>query len=443
MQENHHLDIKTLSHLITKYVRTRLWLKVIIGMVLGVIAGVIISPNFGWLDELTSKVTANWLALPGKLFLKLVQMIIVPLIFTSIVTGLAGSSTGQLRKMGPGVVLYFVTTTIISITTGIVLALVINPGKYFAGREMLESASAPLSITESTPTEGLMYTLPNTISDLLPDNPLASMVTGEMLSIVIFSIIVGIAVLNISSDLSRQMITLLSAIQQICMTVVRWAMVIVPYAVFGLMAQVVATAGLTSLSGVGVYTLTVLLGLAILLVVYATFVAILGKSNPIKFFSRIQDVQLLAFSTTSSAAVMPLSIRVAEEELGIREPVSRFIIPIGVTVNMDGTALYQAVSVIFIAEVYGVHFDIPSLVLMMFTIVAASIGTPAIPGGGVVVLASILQSAGIPAAGLVLIIGIERILGMFRTAVNVTGDLTACMVFNERIKEISVDSRTD
>jgi Na+/H+-dicarboxylate symporter len=442
VESNSHHDIKSLSHLITKYVRTRLWLKVIIGMVLGVVAGVIISPNFGWLNEVNSRITGNWLALPGKLFLKLVQMIIVPLIFSSIVTGLAGSSTGQLRKMGPGVVLYFVFTTIVSITIGIVLALVINPGKYFSGRETLESAAAPITVSENAGKESMLYTLPNTISDLLPSNPLASMVTGEMLSIVIFSIIVGIAVLSIATDLGKQIVTLLSAIQQICMTVVQWAMKIVPYAVFGLMAQVVATAGLTSLAGVGVYSLTVVIGLVILLLFYIILLLVLGRANPFKFLSRITDVQLLAFSTTSSAAVMPLSIQVAEEKLGIRESISRFIIPIGVTVNMDGTALYQAVSVIFIAEVYGVHFDIPSLVLLMFTIVAASIGTPAIPGGGVVVLASILQAAGIPAAGLVLIIGIERILGMFRTAVNVTGDLTACMVFNERMKELPGDEKS-
>jgi len=174
----------------------------------------------------------------------------------------------------------------------------------------------------------------------------------------------------------------------------------------------------------------VLMGLFLLLTFYLLLVTFFGGKNPFKFLSHVREVQLLAFSTTSSAAVMPLSMKTADEKLGVSSKISDFIIPIGATINMDGTALYQCISAIFIAQAYGMELSLINILLIMLTIVGASIGTPSIPGGGVVILASILQSAGIPTEGLIIIIGVERILGMFRTAVNVTGDLTACVVFD-------------
>lgn len=206
---------------------------------------------------------------------------------------------------------------------------------------------------------------------------------------------------------------------------------LVPYAVFGLIAQLVMSVGMSSLSGIGMYVITVLIGLLILLVMYMMIVAFIGRRNPITFLKEIRDVQLLAFSTTSSAAVMPLSIKTAQNKLGISKSISNFLIPVGATINMDGTALYQCISTVFIAQVYDLELSLASLLVIILTIVAASIGTPSIPGGGVVILASVLQGAGIPAEGIILIIGVDRILGMFRTAVNVTGDLTACIVFEK------------
>jgi len=254
-----------------------------------------------------------------------------------------------------------------------------------------------------------------------------------MLSIVIFTVIIGIALISLSAESQRPVMTLLSAVQEICMTVVKWAMRLVPVAVFGLMAKLGSSTGIQSITGIGLYVGVVLLGLAMLLGVYLLLVTIIGKMNPLTFLRHIREVQLLAFSTTSSAAVMPLSLQTAEDKLRISPSVSNFIIPIGATVNMDGTALYQCITTLFIAQAYGLEMSIPSVLLVMVTLVAASIGTPAIPGGGVVILASVLQGAGIPTEGIVMIIGVERILGMFRTALNVTGDLTACLVF-QRLK---------
>ncbi|NYJ28155.1 Na+/H+-dicarboxylate symporter [Muricauda sp. ARW1Y1] len=413
-----------------RLVESRLWLKVIIALFLGVGFGLLLSPQNGWVSKATADMLGNWLALPGMLFLKLVQMIMIPLIVASIITGIASNDKENLKRLGGGVLLYFISTTIISVTIGTVLAALFRPGKYLHQQAEMDHANALADNTESSELSFGINDIPNAITDLLPENPLASMVSGEMLSIVIFTIIIGVAVLSLPNDLLKPVKLLLSAVQEICMTVVKWAMLLVPVAVFGLMAQLTSSVGLSSLSGLGFYVLVVLLGLFMLIVIYLLLVSTLGRTNPLKFLRKITDVQLLAFSTTSSAAVMPLSLKTAEEELKVDSSISNFIIPIGATVNMDGTALYQTITTLFIAQAYGLEMGLLNIIVVVVTIVAASIGTPAIPGGGVVILASVLSGAGIPSEGIIIIIGVERLLGMFRTAVNVTGDLTACMVFN-------------
>ena len=415
----------SLEHYLQSLVQSKLWIKVIVALILGVGLGLILSPSVNLVNNDVAMSIGNWLGLPGMLFLKLVQMIMIPLIFSSIISGIVSNSGDQLKKLGIGVGVYFIITTIISIGIGVVLALVLKPGKYLSLPQSLNGNEAISSNTS------LFKDIPGAISDLLPANPLASMVSGEMLSIVIFTIIIGVAVTQLSDNAKSPILKLLSAIQEICMTVVKWAMRMVPIAVFGLMAQLTLSVGIDSLKGIGFYVAVVLIGLLCLLVVYLLIVALIGKTNPFQFLKKIKDVQLLAFSTTSSAAVMPLSLKTAKEKLGINPSISNFLIPIGATVNMDGTAVYQAISTLFIAQIYGLEMSIVNIMLVMVTVVAASIGTPSIPGGGVVILASVLQSVGIPAEGIVIIIGVERVLGMFRTAINVTGDLTACVVFNQ------------
>lgn len=418
-------NLKSLSVYLDRLIQKRLWLKVIIALVLGVGTGFMLSAEVGWVPRTVAVPLSDWLALPGNLFLKLVQMVMIPLIFASIITGIVSNSGPQLKKMGLRVGVYFLFTTVVSITIGVTVATVIKPGSF-----MQVDHEATSLVQETAGSEESKGSLPKSIAELLPDNPLASMVSGEMLSIVIFTLIVGIALLQIENKLSDPIVGILHGIQEICMTVVKWAMRLVPTAVFGLMAQLTANTGFDSLKGVGVFMVTVLLGLFLLLLVYMLLVATLGGANPLKFLSKITDVQLLAFSTASSAAVMPLSLKTAEDQLHIKPSVSNFIIPIGATVNMDGTAVFQCIATLFIAQTYGIDFTLISLVLIMTTIVASSIGTPAIPGGGVLILATVLQSASIPAEGVMLIIGVDRILGMFRTALNVTGDLSACMIFN-------------
>jgi len=430
MFDSDFTSLKSLNSYLQKLVEGKLWLKVIIALFLGVGVGLLLSPQNGLVSESVADILGNWMALPGILFLKLVQMIMIPLIVASIIIGIASNDKENLKKLGASVLIYFISTTIISVTIGTVLSMVFKPGRFLHQQSAEEHQKIIEVGKESSTLTFDLNNVPTIISDLLPDNPLASMVNGEMLSIVIFTIIIGIAVLSLPNTFFKPMKLLLGAIQEICMIVVKWAMLLVPVAVFGLMAQLTSSVGLSSLAGLGYYVLVVLLGLLILVGFYLLFVAVLAKKSPIDFIKKIRDVQLLAFSTTSSAAVMPLSLQTAEEKLKVNKSISNFIIPIGATVNMDGTALYQTITTLFIAQAYGLEMSILNIIVVVITIVAASIGTPAIPGGGVVILASVLSSSGIPAEGIIIIIGVERLLGMFRTAVNVTGDLTACVTFD-------------
>jgi len=233
--------------------------------------------------------------------------------------------------------------------------------------------------------------------------------------------------------MARPLLDLLGAVQEVSMVVVRWAMVLVPAAVFGLMAQLSARMGLDALLGMGVYVLTVMAALALAFGVYMVVYALGRRRSPLAFVRDSRDVLLLAFSTSSSAAVMPMTIRTAEERLGVHKSVARFVIPLGTTINMAGTALYQVIATLFLAQVYQVDVGLPGLLLVVVLAVGASIGSPGTPGIGIVILAMLLGTVGIPAEGIALIIGVDRILDMSRTTLNVTGDLVAAAVIDESI----------
>lgn len=425
------IELRPLNHLtvyLERLVEGRLWLKVIIGLVLGAALGICLNPSTGFVSEETSGSIASWLDLPGNIFMKLIHMIMIPLIFTSIISGIVSNVNDNLKTFGLSLAGYFLFTTAVAISLGVVVALLFRPGQFIAERGGFAATDTDTN-TDSPPAQ--MFTnIPESISNLIPSNPLESILTGEMLSIVIFTLIIGVAITQLKKTTVNPMIRFVEAIQKICMVIVGWAMRLVPYAVFGLMAALLSRTGIGVLMGLGYYMLVVLAGLAMLLVFYLIVIAVLGRTNPFKFLGKIKEPQLLAFSTASSAAVMPLSMKTADEKLGVSSNISDFVIPIGATVNMDGTALFQCVTVLFMAQGYGIDLSVMNVLLITVTVVAASIGTPAVPGGGVIVLASVLKSSGIPTEGLLIIIGIDRVLGMFRTAVNVTGDLTAAIVFN-------------
>lgn len=423
--------LKYLSSHLNNLVKGRLWLKVLIGMFLGIITGLLISPATGWFAADTATTLGNWLAFPGQLFLTLIQMIVIPLIFASVVSGLTSSeSVEQLRKMGVGVVVYFIITTTIAIIIGISVAALIKPGDYVdAGSLKASIHNTDVSSAAPINTPSLSE-LPEKLVTLLPSNPLTSMVEGQMLQVVLFAMIMGIALVMMQPKQAKPLLELMASLQEVCMTVVGWSMRLAPYAVFGLMAQLTTKIGLNALLGMGIYVGTVLIGLILLLLMYLLLVFFITRQTPLNFLKQCRDVLLLAFSTSSSAAVMPLSIKTAEEKLAIHPSVSQFVIPLGATINMNGTALYQGVATIFLAQIFGIDLGMGTLLLVVVTAVGASIGSPGTPGVGIVILAMVLETAGIPSAGVVLIMGVDRILDMSRTAVNVCGDLVAARLMN-------------
>ncbi len=419
-------NLSALSEKLKHLIESKLWAKVLIAMCLGIGLGLVLNSLKDQLSVSLVATLANWLSFPGKLFMKLIQMIMIALIVSSILTGITGSSLEQLKNVGIKALFYFLITTIVSVAVGTLVAMLISPGKYmpvgFKG-ELLPSDTDKLPFN--------MATIPDMLLRIIPENPLQSMITGDMLSLVVFSVIIGVAILHLSPQIAQPVGKMLEAVQSICMNIVNGAMKIVPFAVLGIMASIIATTGTESIHGLALYVLAVLLGLFLLLIFYLLLVFVIGKINPISFLKKSKDAILLAFSTTSSAAAMPVSLNVAIVNFKIRKSLSNIIIPLGATINMDGTAMYQCISFIFLAQVYGLELGFLSLGISMITIVAASIGTPAVPGAGIIVLASVLQSSGIPTEGVMVIIGMERILGMFRSAINVTGDLTACVVLDK------------
>ena len=433
-------SLRTFTESLDRLVEGRLWVKVLIGLGLGVVVGILLGPDLALLSKETSMAIASWLALPGKLFIALVQMIVVPLVFTSIIRGLASTSDMQtLKTMGIRSGLFFLVTTILASFIGLAIAGIISPGDYVDREAVQASLMKEVAPVTSAPVQmPSLEEIPQTLMGLLPINPMQSMVSGEMLQVILFAAIIGVALLNIPTDKSEPLFNLLIAVQEMCMKIVSWAMKLAPYAVFGLIARLTAMVGIDILAGMFVYMITVVLGLALLCAGYLLFIRSLAGVPPKQFLQQTRELLLLAFSTSSSAAVMPLSLETAEKKLQVPPHIAKFVIPLGATVNMTGTALYQGVAVVFLAQVFSIELDTLSLVLVVFMSVAAAIGSPATPGAGIVILAMILESVGIPSVGVALLLGVDRILDMIRTMVNVVGDLSACLYLksNRRIAEL-------
>ncbi|HEY5735836.1 MAG TPA: dicarboxylate/amino acid:cation symporter [Nitrosopumilus sp.] len=420
---------------VTYLVKKKLWAQVLFALFLGLITGMVLGPEFGIVEKETTEIITDWLSIPANLFLKIIQMIIVPLIFASIIRGLTSAgSLKQLQKMGLGVSLYFVATTAIALTIGIVVVTTIAPGNFIDSSLIRESFGME-DVEPIQNAEISILDIPQSIVGIVPSNPLASFMSGEMLSIIVFAIIIGVSMITLPKESSKSILDLLESVQKITLKVVSWAMRLAPFAAFGLMAGITSKLGLSALSGLGAYMLTVVAGLFVMIFVYMLIIKFFTKRPLSSTFAMMKDAQLLAFSTSSSAAVMPLSIKTAEEKMKIKPKVSQFIIPLGATINMDGTALYQIVAVFFLAQLFSIDLGFTTILLISLTALAASIGAPSAPGTGIVILSTILIAAGIPPVAVVLLLGVDRILDMTRTMVNVTGDLTACLFFENRLKD--------
>ena len=412
-------------------IRQRLWLQVLIGMVLGVAFGLAIGPTAGLVEPRTSDLIGNWVALPGRLFLLGIQFVVVPLVVASVIRGIAaGEGSDNLGRLGARTIGFFVAATVIAAMIGLGLAIVIQPGSFIDGESfsrLAASSGAAIPEPSAAAVPGLVD-LPELLVGLFPRDPLASFLSGNMLQIVITATIIGVALIKVPADQRRLLLDLMAAIQAACMAIVGWVLRFAPLAVFGLLAHISAKVGPSALLGTGAYVMTVVTGLFVLMVVYVAIARAVSQRSTVDFLRISREALLLAFSTSSSAAVMPVSLRTAEQGLGVRSAIARFVIPLGTTVNMSGTALYQGVATLFLAQAFGVELGVPGMVLVVVMATGAAIGSPGTPGVGIVILATILSSVGIPAAGIAILLGVDRLLDMCRTVVNVAGDLVACLV---------------
>lgn len=414
------------------YIFKNLWLQVVISLLVGLGVGLILGDDGGvGLDNNTLDSLSSYLKIPANMFLSIIMMIIVPLIFTSIVvaiTNLGGQD--KLKTLGLGIGIYFVITTTIAILVAVSLASIIAPGSILdltALQETHDLSEDDFKVTDAFTLDDI----PNAISDIIPRNPIASYLEGQMFSILIMALIVGLSMAVLPKESVKPLLDVLESIQKITLHILLFSMKIVPFAVFGLIVGMVAKVGIGTMAGLGVYMGTIVLGLGVMLLVYALILKFVAKRSISTTFSKFRNPQTLAFSTASSMATMPVTLKTAEEDLKIDTRVSKFVIPLGTTVNMDGTALYQVIAVFFLAQLFAIELSMISILVIIITSLLASIGTPAVPGAGVIVLSTILITVGIPPVGILLLISVDRILDMIRTMVNVTGDLTAACVFDK------------
>lgn len=447
------IHYRRLGERLDAWMRTRLWAQVLCGLVLGLGVGLILSPDVGAVTPELAEIIGEWLALPGQLFLSLIQMVLMPLVASSIILGLAAGAgdPDKLRHVGGRLAIFVGATTTIAAGLGAGLTMLLRPGALVdlptlpiprlrpdggGTNEGLEDAAAGDAFIEAAAEA------PQVIANLVPANPLASAVENEMLAVVVFALFLGIAyVASPNKAKLDPLIKVLEAMLEVSMTVVKWAMYLTPYAVFGLTAQLLARLGAQSLIALGAYVGTVLAGLAIWLALYFVLVSVFGRISPIRFQRAVAEAQLLAFSTSSSAAVIPLSIKTAVERLNVPSSIASFVIPLAATVNMAGTALYQGAAIVFIAQVAGVQLSPGDVAFMVFTLVAASIGAPGAPGVSIAILSGLVATFGIPPQGLVFVLGVDRFLDMARTSVNVTGDLAATRILSREAggAELSAD----
>lgn len=408
-----------------------LWFKVLLGMILGIAFGLMVSPNaFALIPKNLALSIVPWVALIGNVFLALIKMVVIPLVMSSIVLGITSASDiNSLKSLGIRIAPYFLFTTIVAVSLGILISYLIQPGD-FVSNNLVKSISTTTVIDKDLNKINEL-SIPEMIVGLIPVNVSQAELDGNILFFVILAIFIGVALMSVKPDDSKPMKDLAKSFQALSMKVVDWAMKLAPYAVFGLLSSVTIKIGFDALSSMFMYVLTVILGLLALLCFYLLIVYFIGKIKPIDFLYKIREVQLMAFSTSSSAAVMPLSIKVSEDKLNVPPHISKFVIPLGATINMDGTAIYQVIAAIFLTQLFGIDLTSVELFILAITTVGASIGAPSTPGVGIVILGTILQGIGVPVEGIALILGVDRILDMCRTTINVTGDLTASIVMRE------------
>ena len=392
--------------------------KIIIALILGAITGILLNV---FAPDLFPPLDKYVFAPVGKIFISLITMLVVPIVFISIALGTAGlGDPKKLGRIGLKTIVYFLVTTSIAIVIGIGLAYLLEPGN--AGT--FETKDLEYSSEEAPPVS-------ETLLNIIPTNPIQAFAEANMLQIIVFAIFIGFALTMLGSKVDGVK-DLLEQGNEIMMYLVNLVMKFAPYGTFALLASAIGTQGLDAIKAMGLYMIVVVLALIVhALFTYGSSVWLIAKRNPIDFFKGFAPAMGVAFSTSSSNATLPVSMSVAQKNLGVPKTISSFVQPLGATINMDGTAIMQGVATIFIAQVYDAELTWTALLVVVLTAVLASVGTAGVPGVGLIMLAMVLTSVDLPVEGIALIIGIDRLLDMARTAVNITGDAACAVVVAE------------
>lgn len=405
----------------------KLTLRLIAGILAGVVIGILINQAGG--DKHPS---FEWVSLCADIFVRLLRMIIVPLVITSIVLAVAELDGQHLRRLGFRTMAYYLLTTLLAAALGLTVVNLIDPGV----GAVLQPAETPEVILKEQPP-----TFINLLRNLIPTNPFDAIARTDMLQIIMFSLIFGIA-LNLLGQRGASLRRFLQEVLDVTMVVVHWILALLPLGVAFLLARALGLAGWDVISPLLRYMGAVLAGLLIHgLIVLPLILWVLGRCSPVRFFKGMSKAMLTAFSTSSSSATLPVTMECVENELNVPPRVSRFMLPVGATINMDGTALYEAVAALFIAQVYGIELAFSQQVIVLFTASLAAIGAAGIPSAGLFTMVIVLQSVGLPVEGIGLILAVDRFLDMFRTMVNVEGDAAGAVIMARWEKEDETETQ--
>ena len=403
--------------------------KILLGMLVGVLFALLLT-NFDW----GASFIGDWIKPFGTIFISSLKLIAIPLILAALIKGISDlKDISSLSKMGMRTISIYVVTTVIAVSIGLTVVSLVQPGKTInedTRNELVEAyggdADAKLQAAAAQKDAGPLQAL----IDLVPSNIVSAASSNRnMLQVIFFAVFFGISLILIPQEKAKTVKDFFDGLNEVILKMVDLIMLAAPYGVFALMAALVVEAPSADLfAALGMYAISVVFGLLVMVVFYIVLVKVFTKKSPRFFLNGIAPAQLLAFSTSSSAATLPVTMERVTEHLGVEEEVSSFVLPIGATINMDGTSLYQAVAAVFIAQAFGMDLSFGTQLGIIATATLASIGSAAVPGAGMVMLVGVLGYAGIPEAGLALIFAVDRPLDMCRTVINVTGDATVSML---------------
>ena len=394
----------------------KLWKKILIGLFLGMAAGIIFGPRTESIKPM------------GDVFISALKMLIGPLVFASLITGVTSmNDPKKLGRVGIKTLIYYLATTAVAVIIGLILGVFLQPG---AGVRL--EHSGPLKATAAP-------SLIDTLVSLIPSNPVNAFATDNILQVIVFALLLGLAI-NFTGEKGKPVARLIDSFAEVMFKLTMMVMELAPFGVFALIAWVSGKFGLAVLLPLMKVIMVVYAGCLLHYVItYGGLLALVARVNPLKFARGMIDAQMVAFSTASSSGTLPVNMQVTQKNLGVSESISSFVLPLGATINMDGTAIYQGVAALFIAQVYGIELTMSHYATIVMSATLASIGTAGVPGAGMIMLSLVLSSVGLPLEGIALIAGVDRILDMGRTTLNITGDAMVSVLIAKSENELNLD----